>query len=199
MADWGDAFRQYVQARHGELPPADWPVRFAWVRERHEIARDILQPQTLETMPPEVIYKRLQALSLPGCPIGVTKLGKANDAPQVVDALWRLMTTPGDFAEKFRAAKIPQAGFVTVSELLGLAKPHRFVIRNTVFTRALLQVVPFYTLRGLRELDYEEFLDTCRELARVLLEFVSGGDLRQWVETHRFLLLYAVLLDNEPK
>jgi len=146
-------------------------------------------------MDPPAVYARLRTLSVPRCPIRITNLGRENQAAGVADALLRLLETPGEFEEKYRAAKIPQAGVVTITEILCVAKPMRFVLRNTRFTKALAKVIPFYTPRGLDELAYEDFLTLCRELARVLETALAAVGLGDWARTHRFLLLYAVLTD----
>jgi hypothetical protein len=194
MADWSALFRDFLETRFAGLPDAD-AIReeFAWVTDLHELARERLDPQALEAMEPGEVYGLLKSLSVPGCPIRISNLGRTNEAPQVTEALVHLLRTPGDLRQKFRAGKIPQAGVVTLSEILCIAKPHRFILRNTALSRALAKVVPFYSRRALEELAYEEFLDICRELAKVQETFLSPMELGQWARDHRFLLLYAVL------
>ncbi|MFW5856910.1 MAG: hypothetical protein ACOCX4_03450 [Planctomycetota bacterium] len=197
MADWTDAYRGFLEQRYGASPGPDLQDRFAWVGALHAHAREVLAPGALAEMPPAEVYARLGGLTAPGALISLAKLGKANDAERIVEALRRLMEAKGDFAAKFRAAKIPQAGVVAITALLTAVKPQRFAIRNTAFTRALAGVVPLYGKRALDELAYEDFLDVCRELARVQEAWCGGGEPGEWARAHRFLLLYALLTETE--
>lgn len=197
MAEWLDLFCGELTRRFGEPPdPAAVRAGCGWVEEIHARAAALLEPASLREMPPEEAYARLKAIRLPGCRLSLVKLGKANEAPQVVESLVRLLETPGDLREKFRAAKIPQAGVVTVTQLLCAAKPHRFIVRNTALTRAVARVAPFYTRRALDEMRYEEFLDLCRALAGALEGRLAPAGLGEWARRHRFLLLYAVLTEG---
>ena len=45
----------------------------------------------------------------------MTNLGRVNQASDVVDGIRALLAEPGDFAVKYRAGKIPQAGVVTLT------------------------------------------------------------------------------------
>lgn len=198
MATWGDAFRELLVRSLGARPEAD-PIRarFGWIEELHRRAAALLDPEVLPALSPRELYAGLSALHLPGSAIRVTNLGRENEAEGVKDALHRLLTDQGGFAEKFRAAKIPQAGVVTLSELLTLAKPHRFVCRNTAFTRALAKVIPVYSRRALEELPYDDFLDLCRSLCELLEAHLAPAGLAEWVRQYRYLLLYAIL--TEPR
>lgn len=194
MANWIDPLLQMLQQRFGIVPDAKaFLQRFQWVDDLYEKGRVLLHPDVLEAMPPQEVYARLRELSVPDCPIRVTNLGRTNDAEGVKDALLRLLRTPGNFEEKYRAAKIPQTGVVTITELLCVARPMRFVLRNTAFTKAMAKVVPFYNARGLDELPYPEFLDFCTELAKAVKAYLEPVGLGAWADERRFLLLYAVL------
>jgi hypothetical protein len=196
MADWGDAYRAWLDKRHGTPPDAEaFRARFAWMEALHEKAVALLSEQALAALPPPEVYARLRELSVPRCPIRVANLGRVNDAAGVVESLRRLVTARGDFEEKLRAAKIPQAGRVTIGELLAVWKPHRFPLRNTALHRAAAAVVPFYTRRGLEELPDREFLDLARELTRIQEAWLTGAGLETWAAEYRFLLLYAILTE----
>lgn len=193
-AAWGDLHRRKLAARWGEAPAAE-AVRedVGWVEALHQQAAGLLCPEALRARPAHEIYGDLKALQVPGCRLSLVKLGKANEAEAVVAAILRLLETPGHLAEKFHAAKIPQTGMASLTELLCLAKPARFMLRNTAVLRGLAAVVPFYSRRALAELEYEDFLDICRELARVQEALLEPCGLTPWARAHRFLLLYAVL------
>lgn len=194
MGHWRDLFVDFLKERFGEVPEAgSFQERFSWVSEGHARARTLLTPETLQSMPPEEVYACLKSLAVPACPIRLTNLGKVNEAAGVVEMLVKLLTVPGNFREKYRAAKIPQTGVVTITELLSVAKPMRFVLRNAMMTRALAKVVPLYQRRELEELSYEDFMDICSELAKVLQEYLTPAGLAEWAKEHRYLLLYAVL------
>ncbi len=195
MADWSDLFYNELAARFGvEVDAEAFARKFSWVREFHERAAAVLNPEFLQSMQPEDIYKELKSLTIPECPIRMTNLGRANSAAQVVDSLIKLLSVQGGFEEKYRAAKFPQAGLVTLTELLCVARPHRFICRNTAFTRALTRVVPFYSKKALDELGYEEFLDICTELVKVMLNYLGSGS--EWAVQVRYLLLYATLTEK---
>ncbi len=196
MADWADTYRAWLEARYGTPPDAaSFRARFAWMEDLHAKARELLTEEALAALPPPEIYAHLRELSVPRCPIRVANLGRVNDAAGVVESLRRLVSAPGDFEAKLRAAKIPQAGRVTIGELLCVLKPHRFPLRNTAFHRAAARVVPFYTKRGLEELPDPEFLDLARELTRIQERWLAETGLGPWAKQYRFLLLYAVLTE----
>lgn len=193
MAEWSAIFAAHVRAILSGLDRDGFMERFGWVEDLSRRAAAALSPEALAAAQPEEIYRTLDGLNVPGCRIRMTNLGRMNQAEEVVAGVRRLLEAPGDFAVKYRAGKIPQAGVVTLTEILSLARPHRFVIRNAAFTRALAKQVPFYSKRALDELGYEEFLDICRELAKVAEEEVKPLGLGEWARERRFLLLYALL------
>lgn len=196
MADWSGLFAAYLENIVEGVDRDEFLRRYGWVEEYSARATEALSPERLAATPPEDIYRLLDGLNVPGCQVRMTNLGRMNQAGEVVDGIRRLLEAPGDFAVKYRAGKIPQAGVVTLTEILSLARPHRFVIRNAPFTRALAKQVPFYTKRALDELGYEEFLDICRELARVVEEKLKPLGLAEWAKERRFLLLYALLMKS---
>ena len=80
---------------------------------------------------------------------------------------------------------------VTLTELLCVARPLRFICRNTLFTRALAKIIPLYSAKALEELPYAEFLDICREPLRIMEQ--APGVPGQWAKEYRYLLLYAAV------
>lgn len=195
MADWSALFEKYLEEKFGhDVDGEKFVQRFSWVLEFHEKAEEVLNTEYLGSMPAQDVYKELKSLTIPQCPIRVTNLGRANSAEKVVDSLLKLLNTQGGFEEKYRAAKFPQAGLVTITEILCVARPHRFICRNTAFTRALAGVVPFYTKKALDELPYPEFFDICSELVRILLKYLAGKV--HWAEKVRYLLLYSILTEK---
>jgi hypothetical protein len=194
---WSDDFLKFLQNRFGVEPKREEiETRFAWVGELHAQARELLAPENLRAIPPHEVYARLKALNVPHCPIRITNLGRVNEAEKVVESLLKLLETQGGFEEKYRAAKIGQTGVVTISEILCVYRPMRFVLRNTAFTKAAAKVVPLYTKRALDELPYNEFLDTCGELAKVTENYLQPTGLSDWARELRYLLLYAVLTES---
>lgn len=193
MPSWDDAFGRILDQKLAGVDRGGILARFGWVEEYSGKAERLLSPESLATRPAEEIYAVLDSLTVPGCQVRMTNLGRANRAEEVVAGIAALLAEPGDFAEKFRAGKIPQAGAVTLSQILCLARPHRFAIRNRPFTRALAKAVPFYTVRALDELGYEEFLDMCRELFRAVEVRMKTLGLGEWAAKYRFLFLYALL------
>lgn len=190
MADWRSLLARELTGRFGEdLAGLQEPC--SWVPQLAQNAVRLLEPAALRAMPPAEVYDRLRALGVPQCPIRIAHLGRVNDAERIVDALLKLLETPGGLMEKFRAAKFPQAGMVTLTELLCVARPLRFVCRNALFTRALAKIIPLYSARALEELPYEEFLDICREPCLVLEK--APGVPGQWAKEYRYLLLYAAV------
>ena len=196
MADWSTLFDRQVKSLLDGLDRERFLERFGWVSEYVDRAAAALSPDSLAKSPPETIYSTLDTLNIPGCQVRMTNLGRVNQADEVVEGIGRLLAQPGDFAVKYRAGKIPQAGVVTLTQILSLARPHRFVIRNAKITRALAKCIPFYTARALDELGYEEFLDLCRELSRVVEINLKPLGLGDWAGKYRFLLLYALLVNS---
>lgn len=197
MTGWGDLYRGLLVRKLGAVPDgAAARERYAWVERLHGLARELLEPARLRELPAAEVYAGIKALAVPQCHIRPTNLGRENQASDVVEMLLKLLETPGDFAQKYRAAKVPQAGVVTITELLCLAKPQRFAIRNAAFTRAVAKAIPFYTRRAVEELVYEDFLDFCRELAKVQEAYFAAAGLGEWALAHRFLLLYAILTEE---
>lgn len=194
MAEWSAHFAGHLKNLLAGLDRDGFLRRYGWVEEFSARAARVLAPGALDATPPEGIYRVLDGLNVPGCRIRMTNLGRMNQAEEVVAGIRRLLEAPGDFAVKYRAGKIPQAGVVTLTEILSLARPHRFVIRNVPFTRALAKQAPFYGKRALDELGYEEFLDICRELAKVVESELKRLGLEEWARERRFLLLYALLV-----
>lgn len=194
MASWSDLFAGHLDRLLSGMERADFLARFGWVEEYSRKAIEILSPENLASLPPHEIYSALDSLNVPKCQVRMTNLGRVNQAADVVSGIAALLSQPGDFAEKYRAGKIPQTGVVALTQILSLARPHRFVIRNAPFTRALAKQIPFYTAKALDELGYEEFLDICRELARVVTARLKPLGLSAWSEEYRFLLLYALLV-----
>lgn len=194
MASWTDLFDRHLDALLGGLERDGFLEQYGWVEEYAERAREILSPRNLSEMPPHEIYAALDSLNLPKCQVRMTNLGRVNAADEVVDGIRALLEKPGDFAVKYRAGKIPQAGVVTITQILTLARPDRFAIRNAPMTRALAKQAPLYSARALDELGYEEYLDICREMTRVVEKHAKGLGLGEWALSHRFLLLYALLV-----
>ena len=190
MGDWCKLLERELQRRFGD-DLAGIAEKCAWVPELAGRAALLLDPPRLRAMPAQEVYSALAALGVPECPIRIAHIGRVNDAERIVEALLRLLETPGDFEEKYRAAKFPQAGSVTLTELLCVARPLRFVCRNTAFTRELAKIVPLYSARALQELPYTEFLDICRELCLIMARYPATA--APLVERYRYLLLYAAV------
>lgn len=199
MASWSDLFDGHMKSLLNGLTREEFLAQYGWVEEYSQKAAEILSPGNLSSMPPHDIYAALDSLNVPACQVRMTNLGRMNDARQVVEGIAAMLAQPGDFAQKYRAGKIPQAGIVTLTQILCLAMPHRFAIRNAPFTRGLAKQIPFYSAKALDELGYEEYLDLCRELARVAEERLAPFGLREWAVNHRFLLLYALLVGKTKR
>lgn len=196
MASWTDLFDKYLTGLLAGLDRESFLDSYGWVEDYAERAGVILSKQNLEAMPPHEIYAALDSLNLPHVQVRMTNLGRMNAADAVVEGIRNLLEKPGDFAAKYRAGKIPQAGVVTMTQILTLARPDRFAIRNAPMTRALAKQVPLYTARALDELGYEEYLDICREMTRVAIEHAKPFGLADWALKYRFLLLYALLVQK---
>lgn len=194
MPKWSDTFVGILEERFGANPSReDLLSEFAWVEELHRKAGENLSPEALENAEPHEIYSRLKELSLPKFPLRLTNLGRENQAGDVAEMVRRLLLTKGGYREKLGAAKVPQAGVVTLTGILCLCRPHRFLLRSTAFTRGAAKAIPLYGLRALNELSYEDFFDLCTELARVQTAYFSLAGLGKWAERLKFLLLYAIL------
>lgn len=191
---WGDAFDRHLAVLFSGLTREDILARYGWVEEYAKMAEELLSPGNLADMPPHRIYSSLDAINVPKCQVRMTNLGRVNDAEQVIGGITALLAKPGDFSAKYKAGKIPQAGTVALTQILTLARPDRFAIRNAPLTRALARQVPLYSARALDELGYEEFLDICRELTRVVEARLKPLGLGEWALRYRFLLLYAILV-----
>lgn len=194
MPEWTALFDAHLRKLLDGLDRSGFLEQFGWVEEMSARALAALSPESLASTPPESIYATLDSINVPGCQVRMTNLGRVNQASDVIEGIQKLLSAPGDFAVKYRAGKIPQAGIVTLTQILSLARPHRFIIRNAAFTRALAKVVPLYSVRALGELGYEEFLDICRELAKVVEAELKTLGLADWAREYRFLLLYALLV-----
>lgn len=194
MASWTDLFERHLVELCDGLDREGFMQRYGWVEDHASRAAALLSPENLSSMPPQEIYAALDSLTLPHCQIRMTNLGRVNASEDVVAGIRGLLEKPGDFAAKYRAGKIPQAGIVTLTQILTLARPDRFAIRNTPMTRALAKQIPFYSVKALDELGYEEYLDICRELTRPLVAGTKAlTPSPSWSQDYRFLLLYAVL------
>ncbi len=196
MPEWTNLFDSHLRSLTSGLDRAGFLQRFGWVEEMSKKALSILSPESLASTPPENIYAALDSINVPGCQVRMTNLGRVNQAADVMEGIQKLLSAPGDFAVKYRAGKIPQAGIVTLTQILSLARPHRFIIRNAAVTKALAKVVPLYNVRALGELGYEDFLDICRELGKVVEAELKPLGLTEWAKEYRFLLLYALLTSN---
>ncbi len=194
MTAWSDLFATHLDTLLAGMDKEAILERYGWIAEFAEKASEALSPASLAERPPEQIYALLDSIRLPKCQVRMTNLGRMNQAQDVVDSIAALLKQPGDFAVKYRAGKIPQAGVVALSQILTLARPDRFAIRNAPFTKALAKQIPFYTAKALDELGYEEYLDMCRELARIAVAAMKQRGLGEWAERYRFLLLYALLV-----
>lgn len=194
MPDWSEMFERHLDKLLAGLDREAFLARYGWVGEYAARAAGALSPESLAALPAHEIYATLDSLRLPKCQVRMTNLGRVNQASEVIMGIGQLLSKPGDFAQKYRAGKIPQAGIVTLTQILTLARPHRFAVRNAPFTKALAKHIPFYSARALDELGYEEFLDLCRELARVAEKKLAALGLGDWAVEHRFLLLYALLV-----
>lgn len=199
MDGWAGLLMRFLDGELSGLDAGQIRERYAWVDELADKAALTLSAEEFERMPPEEIYSRLDALNVPQCQIRMTNLGRMNQADTVFAAIKRMLSEPGDFKEKYRAGKIPQAGMTTLTQVLSVARPHRFAIRNAVMTRAIAKVTPFYTARAVDELGYEEYLDLCRELAKGMESWMDKAGLGEWARKRRFLLLYAILTSCEKK
>lgn len=193
MKNWTDDFVKLVDDKTANLSVDDFTARFGWVEKLATAATEILSPEKLSAMSPADIYQALSALSIPQCPLRLAHLGRANSAETIIQALINLGETAGGFAEKYRAAKFPQAGMATITELLCALRPHRFIARNTAFTRALSNVTPFYDYRALVIMEYEEFLDLCRVLCDILANH-QHQTIREYAKKYRYLWLYALII-----
>lgn len=193
MAEWGGLIKESLEERFSSLSNDEILENFSWVVEVNQSANKFLTVDALDELSPGELYENLSRLSIPGCKLRITNLGKANDAERIKESLIKLLSIQGGFEEKFRGSKFPQAGIVTVSEILCILKPHRFFIRNTAFINGLAKVVPFYGKRALSELSYNDLYDICNELAKVMGQFFSGKGLHDFATRYKFLLLYAVL------
>lgn len=190
MSDWTALLKQELCNKLGDnLQLIE--EKCGWVPEIAEKAKVMLTPEFLSSISPEEVYNHIKELGISQCPIKLTNLGRVNDAQRVVDSLLKLLSTPGGLSEKYRAAKFPQAGIVTITELLCVARPLRFICRNTAFTREFAKIIPLYSKKALDELPYEEFLDLCRELCKILEE--APGIAGEWAKKYRYLLLYAAV------
>lgn len=196
MADWTALVDAFIKNKLVDLDREAFIKRYGWVEEYSSRAKEALGGEKLESSKPEEIYALLDSLNVPGCQVRMTNLGRMNQAREVVDGIKRLLDEPGDFAVKYRAGKIPQAGVVTLTQILSLARPHRFVIRNAPFTRALAKLVPLYSMKALNEFGYEEFLDICREITKIVETNLADLQLSEWAREKRFLLLYALLVTS---
>jgi hypothetical protein len=197
MADWKELAAEKIKGKTGKVSSSDDIMeKWGWVESKASFARGVLSSNHLQEVQPSKLYSELNALSFSGCKIRITNLGRENNAERIRESLLKLVSTKGGFEEKFYAAKFPQAGKVTLTELLCLYRPMRFAIRNSAFTKALAGIVPLYGKKALDELPYEEYLDICRELSKIIEDIFSAFSLCDWAKEHRFLLLYAVLTEN---
>ena len=193
MKKWSELFLKYLI--HHFPSPTVLRERFHYVETIVQHAAQLFNHDSFFSMPPEKIYEKLNSIQLPECSIRMTNLGRMNEAGHIVEKLYTLVSTAGDFETRMNAAKFPQAGVVTLSAILCVARPRLFILRNTPLTKALSKVVPFYSARALTELGYSEFLDICNELSNVLEEWANLPDIVTWIRSHRFTLLYCILVN----
>ncbi len=199
MKKWSDDFNCYLEKKLDVLDKNSLLDKFSWVEDVYNRANCLLSPKALNSISPNELYAGLVALSVPGFKIKVTNLGRENNVERIRESLITLITEQGDFEQKYRASKFPQAGRVTVSELLGITKPIRFYFKNAAFTRGLAQVVPFYTKKAIDELSYDDLYDICNELSRIMIEFFTNKGCGDFARKYKFLLLYALLVLNKQK
>ncbi len=190
MSKWTELMIKELVNKFGDNF-AEIEQKCAWIVPISAKAGEILNPDYLRSIQPQEVYEKIAELGISECPIKATNLGRMNNAEKIVESLIKLLETPGGFAEKYRAAKFPQAGVVTITELLCIARPLRFICRNTAFTREFAKIIPLYTKKALDELPYEEFLDLCGELCKILE--TAPGVVGEWARKYRFLLLYAAV------
>ncbi len=203
MPDWLDNFRRRAQRFAERFDSADaYRAHVAWAIEKHQAALRLFAPDALESASPRDIYDALKqvCLNVEALPFRITRIADANEADALRVGLQRLITTKGTGEDKMRAAGLRQLGEATLTELLCVYAPARFVMRSRPVLKGLVKLCELYTERHLRDMRYQEYADLVRELEKAFRQVLLGRlDAEEFYLPHKCLLACVFLAEQSSK
>ena len=203
MAHWLDNFRSRLQRHVSRFATAQaYQDDVDWAVQKHLAARRLLAPEAIENAAPRELYGALRevCLNVGALPFRATRIADANAVEQVRMGLCRLITTKGTAEDKMRAAALPQFGEATLTELLCVYAPHRFVMRNRATMGGIVRLCEVYSEPHLREMPYEDFADLTVELEKELrAALLAKLPMEDFYLSHKCLLVCLFLAQHAGK
>lgn len=169
MAHWLDKFRRELNRHVERLASINaYEAEVEWAVQKHQAAKRLLEPERLRDAPPREVYAALRqvCLNVEALPFRITRIADANDAEALCAGLCRLIETKGTAQDKMRAAAMPQLGEATLTELLCLYAPHRFVMKNRPTMAGLSRLCEVYTEPALKDMTYADYADVLAEMEK---------------------------------
>lgn len=162
MAHWLDRFRLQLGRHVERFPSAEaYKAEADWAVQKHRAAQRLLNPEHLRSARAREIYAALKeiCLNVGALPFRITRIADANEAEGLRTGLCKLIETKGTAQDKMRAAALPQLGEATLTELLCLYAPHRFVMKNRPTMAGLGRLCQIYAEPDLRDMSYADYAD----------------------------------------
>ena len=203
MPHWLETFqrRAEVYARALAAPEA-YRAEVDWAVKKHQAARRLLAPDALDQAAPRDIYDALRqvCLNVEALPFRMTRIADSNEADRVRDGLRRLVTTKGTAEDKMRAAGLRQFGEATLTEILCMYAPQRFVMRSRPVMRGIVRLCELYTERHLRDMTYSEYADLVGQMEKVYrTALLAANDVEEFYLAHKCLLVCLFLAQHAGK
>ena len=169
MAHWLDNFRGRLERYVATMAtPEAYQADVAWAVDKHKLAKQLLAPEAILAASQRELYDALKqvCLNIEALPFRATRIADANETDRLRNGLYKLISTKGTAADKMRAAAIRQFGEATLTELLCLYAPQRFVMKNRPTMAGLAKLCELYPESHLRDMAYAEFGDLVREMEK---------------------------------
>ena len=203
MAHWLDEFRRRLElhAQAFDAPEA-YRADVQWAVEKHGAAERVLAPDALDQASPRDIYDGLReiCLNVEALPFRITRIADANEAGRLRDGLMKLVTTKGEAEDKMRSAGLRQFGEATLTEILCMYAPHRFVMRSRPVMRGIVRLCELYTERHLRDMTYSEYADLVGQMEKVYrTALLAANDVEEFYLAHKCLLVCLFLAQQAGK
>ncbi len=203
MPQWLDNFQQTAQ-RHAAAfaSPEAYRQHAAWAVDKCRTAQALLTLSALEAASPRDIYDALKriCLNVEALPFRITRIADSNEADRLRGGLLKLATTKGTAQDKMRAAGLRQFGEATLTEILCMHQPQRFVMRSRPVMKGLVKLCELYTERHLRDMTYAEYEDLLREMEKVYRRAILARlDVEEFYIEHKCLLVCLFLAEHSGK
>lgn len=200
MAHWLDEFHRAIE-RHVPrfATPEDYRGHVQWAVDKHHAARELLAPEHIAKADAHTVYATLKqvCLNVEALPFRITRIADANVAEDIRLGLSKLIATKGTADDKMHAAALPQFGQATLTELLCIYDPHRFVMRSRPTVRGLVKLCGIYTEEHLRDMTYSDYADVVGQMEKVYRQaLLAKLDMAEFYLRHKCLLVCLLLTQH---